>query len=258
MRGFAVLPFYLAYRAVVRAKIALLRAVQLDAGAAKDAAIAEARGYLRLARSHGAPSRPALIITCGLSGCGKTAVSQALLETIGAVRVRSDVERKRLHAVDPLARSGAGIGREWYSPAATAATYERLRAVARDILGAGRIAIVDATFLRRAERESFRALAEEIGVPFAIVAFDAKEATLRERIVRRRAEGSDASDADLAVLAHQLSTCEPLTAAERACAVPYDAEASLEAARAPSAWALLADRLGGRVESLRGLEVRER
>ncbi len=250
--GLAVLPFYLAYRALVRVKIARLRAAQLDAGATKDAAIAEARGYLRLARSYGEPPRPALIVTCGVSGCGKTAISQALLETIGAVRVRSDVERKRLFAVDPLERSGAGIGGEWYSPAATAATYDRLRALARDILRAGRIAIVDATFLRRAERASFEALARETGVPFVIVAFDAKEATLRERIARRRIEGHDASDADLAVLAHQIATCEPLTAAERACAIPYDAEAPLEAARAPATWALLADRLAGRPESTPG------
>ena len=244
--GLAVLRFYLAYRAVVRAKIARLRAVQLDTGAAREAALVEARGYLRLARHYAAAPRPALIITSGLSGCGKTAISQALLETIGAVRVRSDVERKRLHAVGPLARAGAGIGREWYSPAASALTYERLRAVARDVVGAGRIAIVDATFLRRAERESFRALAEELRVPFVILALDAREATLRERITRRRAEDRDASDADLEVLAHQISVRESLTPAERACAFAYNAEAPLEAACAPSAWVRLADRLAGR------------
>jgi len=250
--GLAVLPFYLAYRALVRAKIAHLRAAQLGTGTAANAALAESRGYLRLARHYAEPRRPALIITCGLSGCGKTALSQALLETIGAVRVRSDVERKRLHGVAATARSEADIAQGLYSPAATEATYDRLRALARDILAAGSIAIVDATFLRQADRESFRMLARDLAVPFVILVFEAKEATLRERITRRRGEGVDASDADLAVLAHQIATREPLTTAERTYAVTYDAEAPLEAARTPTAWASLAARLAARGESSSG------
>jgi aminoglycoside phosphotransferase family enzyme/predicted kinase len=243
--GLAVLPFYLAYRALVRAKIARLRAAQLDAGAAKGTAIAESRGYLQLARGYTERPRPALIVTSGLSGCGKTAISQALLETIGAVRVRSDVERKRMHGVAPLERRDEPGAQRLYAEASTEATYDRLRTLARDILGAGRIAIVDATFLRHAQRESFRALAVKLGVPFVILAFEASEASLRERIVRRRAAGGDASDADLAVLAHQIATREPLTADESAYAIAYDAETPLEAARAPAAWVELAGRLAG-------------
>jgi predicted kinase len=247
--GLAVLPFYLTYRAMVRAKIARLRASQLAKGAAQEAAVEESRGYLRLARRHTAAPRPALIITCGLSGTGKTAISQALLEAIGGVRVRSDVERKRLHGIAALARSDAPARSGLYSTAASAETYEHLHALARDIVGTGRIAIVDATFLRRAQRDSFRALATEQGVPFAIVAFEAKEATLRARIVERQAGGRDASDADLAVLARQKAGAEPLTVDERAFAVTYDAEAPLEAARAPSAWSGLTDLLARQVKS---------
>ena len=243
--GLAVLPFYLAYRALVRAKIARLRATQVGAGAAKNAAIAESRGYLHLARSYAERPRPALIVTCGLSGCGKTAISQALLETIGAVRIRSDVERKRMHGVAPLERRDEPGAQRLYAEASTEATYDRLRTLARDILGAGRIAIVDATFLRHSQRESFRALAMELGIPYVILGFEASEATLRQRITQRRSGGGDASDADLTVLAHQIATREPLTATERTYAVAYDGEAPLEAARAPAAWVELAGRLAG-------------
>ena len=83
-------------------------------------------------------------------------------------------------------------------------------------------------------------------MPFVIIAFDAKEATLRLRIARRRAGGLDASDADLAVLAHQIATREPLTAAESPCAVAYDAEAPLAAVRTSPIWASLMARLDGR------------
>ena len=243
--GLAVLPFYLAYRAIVRGKIARLRAAQLGAGAMNVASLAESRGYLLLARRYTQPPRPALIITYGLSGCGKTAISQALLEEIGAVRVRSDVERKRLHGISALERFDSEIAQGLYAPAATEATNDRLRVLAREILGAGRTAIVDATFLRHSQRESFRALAMELGVPFVILALEASDATLRERITKRRAEGGDASDADLAVLARQVATREPLTVDERAYAVAYDAEAPLEAARAPATWGDLAGRLAG-------------
>src|SRR6185436_7729869 len=138
--GLAVLPFYLAYRAVVRAKVALLRAAQ--DGSEAGASLTESRGYLRLASRYTEPPRPALIVTCGLSGCGKTTISQALLEEIGAVRVRSDVERKRIHGVAPLERAGARVAHGLYAPEATEATYDRLRTIAREILDAGRIAIV--------------------------------------------------------------------------------------------------------------------
>ena len=182
-----------------------------------------------------------LIITCGLSGCGKTTISQALLESIGAVRIRSDVERKRMHGIASAraerratSRKGCMRRRRPTRPTIASAT------LARDVLDAGRVAVVDATFLRRSQRESFRALAAELEVPFVILAFEAKEATLRERVVRRQAAGGDPSDADVAVLAHQIATREPLTVEEAAYVVVYDAEAQLEAARAPRAWIELA------------------
>ena len=119
-----------------------------------------------------------------------------------------------------------------------------MRILAGEIIAAGYTAIVDATFLRHSQRGPFRALAMELGVAFVILTLQASEATLRQRIVRRRADGGDPSDADLAVLAHQLASRESLTEYERAHAVAYDAEAPLEAARAPDAWAAIADRLG--------------
>jgi uncharacterized protein len=241
--GLAVLPFYLAYRAMVRAKIARLRATQIDIGPERDAALAESRGYLRLARSYGASPRPALIITCGLSGCGKTTIAQALSETIGAVRIRSDVERKRMQGVGPLDRREGDIGEGWYAPAATESTYDRLHALARDIVSAGTTVIVDATFLRRSQRESFRALAARLGVAFLIVALEAKEATLRSRIARRQSGNADASDAHGGVLAHQIATREPLIADEKTPTFTYDAEGPIDAARTPGTWAELARRL---------------
>jgi predicted kinase len=74
--------------------------------------------------------------------------------------------------------------------------------------------VIDATFLKRAHRERFHRLADNLCVPFRIVFFEVDEATLRTR-VRDRKRGSDASDADEAVLAYQLRHWEPLGEDER-------------------------------------------
>jgi aminoglycoside phosphotransferase family enzyme/predicted kinase len=230
--GLEVLSFYLVYRALVRTKVALLRAAQqgdgksaLHEGRATSMS-QEAHGYLALAAKYAQPPHPTLIVTCGLSGSGKTSISQALLERVGAVRVRSDVERKRMRGTAPLARSSAEVGRGLYAPQETDATYCRLRELARSIVETGRTAIVDATFLKRSHRQAFHALADELRVPFQILSLEADEATLRQRIAQRSARGTDASDADLAVLAHQIATREALTPDERRCAI--DAHAVLE------------------------------
>ena len=76
--------------------------------------------------------------------------------------------------------------------------------------------VVDAAFLKRAERYALRALAEGLGVPFAILDCQAAEETLLNRITTRERQGHDASEANAAVLTHQLATHEPLTSQERA------------------------------------------
>jgi len=216
--GLAVLSFYLVYRALVRAKVALLRAAQEEEVAAS-ASRSEAGRHLALAAKYAAAPHPALIITCGLSGSGKTTGSQAFLERVGAVRVRSDVERKRRHGVAALERSSNAVDVALYTPRETDGTYERLKHLARSIVEAGWTVVVDATFLRRGQRQTFRDLATALRVPFAILSFNAPAATLRKRIAERHAHGADASDADLGVLSYQIATREPLTEDERRCAI---------------------------------------
>jgi uncharacterized protein len=118
------------------------------------------------------------------------------------------------------------VGEGLYCPEMTARTYARLQEIVRAVVAAGRPALVDATFLKRAQRDTFRALAAELGVSFAILAFDAPPEVLRERVVRRMAEGTDAADADVAVLAHQLATREAIGADESA--VPIDTSREID------------------------------
>ena len=217
----AVFRFYAVYRAVVRAKVAALRAGQEDAKAAR-AELALARGYLDLALRIAEPPAPTLVITCGLSGSGKTTASTARLldteqTTAGSLlRLRSDVERKRLFGLAARDSSRSPPDGGIYTPEATARTYARLLDLARGLLAAGWPVIVDAAFLKRAERDSFSALATGLGIGFSILASEAEPEELRRRLLAR---SGDASEATVAILDRQMAWLEPLGAAEQAVAV---------------------------------------
>ena len=244
--GLSVLRFYLVYRALVRAKVARMRVAQLGAGENEVALREEYRSYVNLAKADARPPQPAIIVAHGLSGCGKTTLTQALLELTGAVRIRTDVERKRMHALGPRDRRATGIDSGLYAKEATEAAYRRVGELAGMVAAAGHVAIVDATFIKRWQRDLLRARASALGVPFLIVTFTASESVLRERIAHRVQEDRDASDADIAVLEHQLREREPLAPDEQSCAVAWDAEAPLERAREPAAWRPVLDRIGAR------------
>jgi uncharacterized protein len=212
--GLGVLRFYIAYRALVRAKVACLRLAQESSDEARGRTLTDYHTYLNLAMRETARQAPAVSITHGVTGSGKTTQAQALVEAIGAVRVRSDVERKRLHGLAAGERSGAGVSRGLYAADATQQTYARLAVVARIIAAAGYVAVVDAAFLERWQRDLLRNVAADLQAPFAILDCSAPADVLRERVARRLEQGRDASDATLEVLEHQLSTSEPLAIEE--------------------------------------------
>ncbi|PZO20085.1 MAG: hypothetical protein DCF26_03915 [Burkholderiales bacterium] len=216
-----VLPFFSVYRALVRAKVALIRSTQ--AGADRDVCMNEARAYAALAQRIAQPPAPQLVITHGLSGSGKTWASSRWLQAEAsgrAIRLRSDVERKRLHGLSATQASGSGMNTGLYSPQAHGDTYAHLLERTGHLLREGWSVLVDAAFLRRHEREAFAALAKADGCPFHILATEAPLAVLRERITARQARGADASEATVAVLEQQLGWLEALSDAERACCLP--------------------------------------
>jgi len=196
----AVLRFYAVYRAMVRAKVAAIQGMGADAAE-----------YLAMAEALTAPPPAILTITFGLSGSGKTTAAKAALladDRAATIRLRSDVERKRLFGLAPDAASGGSI----YGAEATARTYGHLRALAARIVADGWAVLVDAAFLRRAERDDFRALAAKLGVPFAILACEATVEELRRRLTAR---SGDASEATVEVLERQLQWVETLGGDER-------------------------------------------
>lgn len=210
-----VLPFFAVYLSLVRAKVAAIRRAQILQASAPELATctAEIWQYLTLAQHLARPEPPRLLITHGLSGCGKSrAAAQWLLQHTGsrALRLRSDVERKRLHGLAPLQASAPAQRAAFYGLQASEQTYDSLRERAEHLLRGGWTVLVDAAFLRRHERDAFADLARTLGCPFGILAPQATLEVLRERIVRRQASGQDPSEATLEVLERQLQWIEPL------------------------------------------------
>jgi uncharacterized protein len=213
--GAQMLNYYQVHRALVRAKVELMRLAQYrDAGneGAADAAqhAAGAAHYLELAVRLCHPARPVLMLTHGFSGSGKTTLTGSLLEAIGAIRIRADVERKRLAGLPAQAHSNSPLFSGLYSEKTTAATYAHLLALAAPVLADGHPAIVDASFMQRSQRDAARRWASERNLPCLILDFNADVTVLRERLRQRSARGADASEADEAVLAAQIATAEPL------------------------------------------------
>ncbi len=213
------LRFSAVYRALVRAHVEHLRGPTRADSARRFVGTA-----LRWART----PAPSLFITHGLPGSGKTFQSQRLLEREGAIRLRSDVERKRLFGLRMLEDSRS-LGLDLYSPDATARTYGHLYRTARSLLLAGYPVVLDAAFLRRCERDTARSLARELQVPCTILDCQAPPEVLRERL---RSRHNDASEADAAVLERLQALAQPLQPDELAQVLSAgDAGQDLRAAR---------------------------
>jgi len=189
MLGF---PVFLSERAMIRAHV--MKAMNRDG----DAYLAAAQTYLE-------PVAPIVIAIGGLQGTGKSTLARALAPALGpapgALILRSDEIRKRLHGADPETR----LGPEAYSKAANARTNLALIDQARLAAASGHAVIVDATFLDVAIRHDLAAVIRQAGVRFLGVWLDAPLSVLEARV---RSREGDASDATVAVL-QQAAKADP-------------------------------------------------
>lgn len=220
--GMRLLPFYAAYRALVRARVDALAAISIPTRASEFRQRLERR--LRAAASWTKQRQPALILMHGASGSGKSWLSTRLAPEIAAIRLRSDLERKRLAHLGPTQSAAAGVREGIYSPPFSHRTYGRLADNAEQCLRVGFNVIVDASFLEATNREMFQALALRLGVPCMIVSCQSDPIDLAEHILDRTATGMDPSDATLAVLDAQLREFEAFGADEQPSVMAVDTQ----------------------------------
>ena len=224
--GCSVLRFYLVYRVMVRTKVDAIRAVQSGISQQEsDEANAEIVNYLQLALTYTHKTKPFIIITHGMSASGKSTITQPLLEKLGAIRVRADVERKRLFNIKPEQISSANIQQGIYTKEATHKTYLKLLDLTESIIDAGFPAIVDATFSTIEQRTLFNKFASQKQVRFVMLNFIASEETLKQRIRNRK---NDVSDADITVLENQIKNWQPIEQNEEKYSVSINTEKKLD------------------------------
>ncbi|MCK4724006.1 MAG: AAA family ATPase, partial [Dehalococcoidia bacterium] len=173
-----------------------------------------ASSYFDLANSY-IRSRPALVITTGFVGTGKTALAQAVARRLGLVAISSDVTRKRLASIPLTEHHFEEFDTGIYSTEATRKTYDKMFSEAKSILTEGGSVILDASFIKSQERQTAKRLAEEADADFFIVECTLDEAIIRERLDKRMKEGS-ASDGRWEILEPQKKHFKPVTEASPA------------------------------------------
>ncbi|NRB39049.1 MAG: AAA family ATPase [Pseudomonadales bacterium] len=213
-KGLSLLQFYKVYRALIRAKVAALRLNQdhLPMEEQQQCHL-DCQQYLQLASSYTQDRPVFLAITHGVSASGKTTYSGLIAEQCQAIRLRSDIERKRLCGLSPLANSHSSHQEGIYTLQASRQTFNHIEKLAQQLIQARLPVIVDATFLSADLRLQFQRLAERLNVPFIIIDCQAEQQELTQRLSHKPAK--DASEADLSTLKYQQIHEDSLTAKEQ-------------------------------------------
>jgi len=206
-----LLPFYMGYFAVVRAKVAAMAST--DEGLPRheqEEKRREAMSYLDLAAGFELP--PALVMLCGLPASGKSFVARAVARSLGAALLQSDVRRKLRAGRDPRESAREEPGRGLYAPERRDEIYRSLLESAVETVRGGHSAVVDATFSLRSRRAPFGDAMARLSLPWFLIHVTADEALVRSRLEKRAdptsAASESSSDAGLAVYEAEKSTFE--------------------------------------------------
>jgi len=227
--GVKLLSLYFVYRCLVRAKVAVILSQQRETDGDVAADLTDAHQYCDMALRQIARQNPLLVVMSGLSGSGKTWVAEQLMVAMPAVRIRSDIERKRIVGLGELEDSASDIGQGIYTEQSNRDVYGRLFDLAGTILESGHNVILDAAFLSAADRADALRIAADGGNPAAILEVRAPREIMRQRIQLRESCAEDASEAGLDVLEHQTETAEPLTDREKKLAITFDNTGEIDA-----------------------------
>ena len=192
---------YVAYRALVRAKISCLR------GGVDDEV--EARHYLAQCRRHLLAGRVQLVVVGGLPGTGKTTLAAAVGDELGWSVLRSDEIRKELAGLEPLEPAPSAYGEGLYTADVTATTYAAMFAQARRLLARGESVILDASFSTARWRAAAALLAVETDADLTELRCILPVDTASARLRHRAAERQDASDATPSVAAKMAGVFDP-------------------------------------------------
>lgn len=217
--GVALLSFFSTYRAMVRAKVAALRYQQQP----KETLLSHIDSLVRWAHHQLHRPEGRIIITHGLSGSGKSYWSKQLVESMGCIRIRSDLLRKSLAGFSATERTESDLGAGLYSGTKSTDLYLTMADLAVRIARTGETVIVDAASLTYEQRQILRTTASASNIATILVSFCASPETLKARVTKRQTQQTDPSEADEAVLQWQMDHQEPTVTQEHP--ITFDTEA---------------------------------
>ena len=151
----------------------------------------------------------------GLSGSGKSTIAKQIVSQCAAIQINSDIIRKQLFALPLHEDSNSAPYSGIYTAQATEKIYAELARLAKIIIQAGFIALIDATFLLHAQRVKFYNLAKHLKVPFYICHCQTDELEIKQRIKKRTGLSDRISEANLTILDYQKKLLEPLIKSEQ-------------------------------------------
>jgi uncharacterized protein len=213
--GLNLLAYYLSYRAVVRAKIALFRLNQKGLNDKEKLDICnDFHNFINLAEFYTLPKSPCLIIMHGLTGSGKSTIAKNIAVECGIIQISSDIIRKQLFNIPLYENSNSTPYEGIYTSQSTEKTYNKLLELAKVVITAGFTALIDATFLFHNQRLMFYNLANLLNVPFYILHCQTNDLKIIKRI-EQRVRKNHVSEANLTILKYQKKLVEPLLKSER-------------------------------------------
>ena len=210
-RGITLVPFYVSYRAAVRAKVNAIKASSPEVSISernKAQLDARAQWLVALGTLEECRKRPCLVLVGGLPGTGKSTLARALASHAGFEVIRSDEVRKELASTSGVADVSAadGYASGIYTPEWNERTYEECHARGDAALFEGKRVLVDASFRDESQRRRFLTLAEQWSVPGLLLICEAGAAVVKTRLEERR---GDVSDADWSIHSHAAQRWEP-------------------------------------------------
>lgn len=226
--GLILLPFFACYRAMVRAKVMGFQMMQTDENTAQYQQLKQdLADFLELAATFTQHKQPNLTITVGISGTGKSSYTEKMMAKGKYIRLRSDVVRKQMFDLPIYEPTPESLKGKVYSKDTSEKVFQQLRQYAKLYLNFHHNVIIDATCIKKWQRDLFLSLANELNSQFSMLVFETNLHEIEKGIAKRQ-QYKQASDATLDIAKSQLEQFDCLDENEQSYAIMINKNDVLE------------------------------